>query len=134
MTNVLGYAARGVGQRLEPIHYASPGLGEHDVRVSITHCGVCYTDIQGIEDHYGISTFPFVPGHEIVGSVSAVGSAVNELKEGDRVGIGWQGRSCMQCEWCLTRPIYQTRPYSPTAYSPLSQTKDPRRYGRESIE
>lgn len=101
MTNVLGYAARGVGQLLEPIYYASPRLGEQDVRVSITHCGVCYTDIQGIEDHYGISTFPFVPGHEIVGSVSAVGSEVDELKEGERVGIGWQGRSCMECEWCL---------------------------------
>lgn len=100
-STVLGYAARGVGQVLEPIYYVSPSLGEHDVRVSITHCGVCYTDIQGIEDHYGISTFPFVPGHEIVGSVSAVGSEVSELKEGDRVGIGWQGRACMQCEWCL---------------------------------
>jgi uncharacterized zinc-type alcohol dehydrogenase-like protein len=42
-----------------------------------------------------------VPGHEIVGTVSAVGRAVSELKEGDRVGIGWQGRSCMRCEWCL---------------------------------
>lgn len=100
-TTVLGYAAKGIGQRLEPIKYASPGLGEHDVRVSITHCGVCYTDIQGVEDHYGISTFPFVPGHEIVGTISAVGAGVSHLKEGDRVGIGWQGRSCMKCKWCL---------------------------------
>lgn len=98
---VLGYAASGVGQALESISYASPGLGKHDVRVSVTHCGVCYTDIQGVDDHYGITRFPFVPGHEIVGTVSAAGSAVVELKEGDRVGIGWQGRSCMQCDWCL---------------------------------
>lgn len=100
-STTLGYAARAVGQPLEPINFAPQSLGEHDVRVSVTHCGVCYTDIQGIEDHYGISTFPFVPGHEIVGTVSAVGPAVSRLKEGDRVGIGWQGRSCMQCEWCL---------------------------------
>jgi len=100
-TTVLGYAAKAVGQPLEPFTYESPKLGENDIRVSITHCGVCYTDIQGIEDHYGISTYPFVPGHEIVGIVSAVGRAVTGLKEGDRVGIGWQGRSCMQCEWCL---------------------------------
>jgi len=100
-STVLGFAARATGQPLEPINYAPPKLGEHDVRVSITHCGVCYTDIQGIEDHYGISTYPFVPGHEIVGTVSALGPAVSGLKEGDRVGIGWQGRSCMQCEWCL---------------------------------
>ncbi len=100
-SRVLGYAARGVGQSLEPFTYKPPKLGEHDVRVSVTHCGLCHTDIQAIDDYYGITTFPFVPGHEIVGYVSAVGSAVSDLKEGDRVGIGWQGRSCMQCEWCL---------------------------------
>ena len=99
--SVAGYGARGKGQLLEPITYESPALGGQDVRVSITHCGVCYTDIQGIDDHYGISTYPFVPGHEIVGTVSAVGTEVKELKVGDRVGIGWQGRSCMKCEWCL---------------------------------
>ncbi len=101
LSTVRGYAARAVGQPLEPFTYESPKLGEHDVRVAITHCGVCYTDVQGMDDHYGIADFPFVPGHEIVGTVSAVGAAGSGLKEGDRVGIGWQGRSCMQCEWCL---------------------------------
>ncbi|MCK4234345.1 NAD(P)-dependent alcohol dehydrogenase [candidate division WOR-3 bacterium] len=100
-SRVLGYAARAVGQPLEPFTYEPPKLGEHDVRVSVTHCGVCHTDIHAINDYYGITTFPFVPGHEIVGYVSAVGRAASGLKEGDRVGIGWQGRSCMQCEWCL---------------------------------
>ncbi|MDQ7840818.1 MAG: NAD(P)-dependent alcohol dehydrogenase [bacterium] len=90
-----------MGQPLEPFTYEPPKLGEHDVRVSVTHCGVCHTDIHAIDDYYGITTFPFVPGHEIVGYVSAVGRAASGLKEGDRVGIGWQGRSCMQCEWCL---------------------------------
>ena len=90
-----------MGQPLEPFTYEPPKLGEHDVRVSVTHCGVCHTDIHAINDYYGITTFPFVPGHEIVGYVSAVGRAASGLKEGDRVGIGWQGRSCMQCEWCL---------------------------------
>jgi len=100
-SRVLGYATRAVGQPLEPFTYEPPKLGEHDIRVSVTHCGVCQTDIHAIDDYYGISTFPFVPGHEIVGYVSAVGRAASSLKEGDRVGIGWQGRSCMQCEWCL---------------------------------
>ncbi len=98
---VLGYVAKAVGQTLEPFTYEPPKLGEHDVRVSVTHCGVCHTDIHAINDYYGITTFPFVPGHEIVGQVAAVGPAVAGLKEGDRVGIGWQGRSCMTCEWCL---------------------------------
>jgi alcohol/geraniol dehydrogenase (NADP+) len=98
---ILGYAARAVGQPLEPFTYEPPKLGEHDVRVSITHCGVCHTDIHAVDDYYGITTYPFVPGHEIVGHVSAVGSEASGIKEGDRVGIGWQGRSCMRCEWCL---------------------------------
>jgi len=100
-SRVLGYATKAVGQLLEPFTYEPPKLGEHDVRVSVTHCGVCHTDIHAIDDYYGITIFPFVPGHEIVGYVSAVGRAASGLKEGDRVGIGWQGRSCMQCEWCL---------------------------------
>jgi uncharacterized zinc-type alcohol dehydrogenase-like protein len=98
---VLGYAAKAAGQPLEPFEYAPPELGEYDVRVSVILCGVCHTDIHAVDNYYGITTYPFVPGHEIVGYVSAVGPAVSGLKEGDRVGIGWQGRSCMQCEWCL---------------------------------
>jgi uncharacterized zinc-type alcohol dehydrogenase-like protein len=98
---VSGYAAMEEGQSLRPFQYRSSALGENDVRVSVTHCGVCHTDIHAIENYYGIVDFPFVPGHEIVGYVSDAGPAVSELKIGDRVGIGWQGRSCMQCEWCL---------------------------------
>ena len=97
---ISGYAAQGIGQPLEPFTYAKPELGDHDVRVSITHCGLCHTDIQAIDDFYHITKFPFVPGHEIVGQVSETGGAVTELKAGDRVGIGWQGRACGQCEWC----------------------------------
>jgi len=100
-STILGYAAKAAGQPLEPFTYEPPKLGEHDVRVSVTHCGVCHTDIHAIDDYYGITTYPFVPGHEIVGYVSAVGRAASGLKEGGRVGIGWQGRSCMRCEWCL---------------------------------
>ncbi len=98
---VHGYAAKTKGAALEPFSYEPPKLKDSEVRVSVSQCGICYTDIHGIEDFYGISTFPFVPGHEIVGRVSEAGSAVHGLKEGDRVGIGWQGRSCMRCEDCL---------------------------------
>jgi uncharacterized zinc-type alcohol dehydrogenase-like protein len=98
---IRGYAAKEKGQELEPFTYEPPDLGEIEVRVSVTHCGLCYTDIHAIDDYYGITTYPFVPGHEVVGLVSEMGSAVTGLKIGDRVGIGWQGYSCMQCEWCL---------------------------------
>ncbi len=98
---VKGYAALKIGDRLVPFEYDPPELKEHDIRVDVTHCGLCYTDVHAIDDYFGITKFPFVPGHEIVGRVSELGSAVTGLRKGDRVGVGWQGRSCMKCEWCL---------------------------------
>ena len=98
---ITGYAAMASGQKLTPFEYDPPELKEHDVRVEVTHCGLCYTDVQAIDDYYGITKFPFVPGHEIVGRVTELGPAVTEVKKGDRIGIGWQGRSCMKCEWCV---------------------------------
>jgi uncharacterized zinc-type alcohol dehydrogenase-like protein len=100
-SDILGYAAHKVGESLKPFTYPPPKLGENDVRVAVTHCGVCHSDVSAIDDYYEITKYPFVPGHEVVGYVSELGSAVSELKEGDRVGIGWQGRSCGKCEWCL---------------------------------
>jgi len=99
---ITGYAALALGHKLVPFEYDLPELKEHDLRVDVTHCGLCYTDVHAIDDYYGITKFPFVPGHEIVGRVTDLGSAVTGLKKGDRVGIGWQGRSCMKCEWCLS--------------------------------
>ena len=98
---VFGYAARRPGQLLEPFTFEPPPLGDHDVRVAVTHCGVCHTDIHAIDDEYGVFSFPLVPGHEIVGRVSEAGPANSGLNVGDRVGIGWQGRCCGECDWCL---------------------------------
>jgi uncharacterized zinc-type alcohol dehydrogenase-like protein len=100
-----GWAAMALGEPLEPLTYEAPALGEHDVRVAVSHCGLCFTDVQAIEDFYRITTFPFVPGHEIVGHVVARGDAVTELREGDRVGIGWQGGSCGRCRWCAAGEV-----------------------------
>ncbi len=98
---VSGLAAMAKGQQLEPFTYDPPKLKEHDVRVSVTHCGICFSDIQAIDDDFNITPYPFVPGHEIVGRVSEVGPAVEGLRVGDKVGMGWQARSCGKCEWCL---------------------------------
>ena len=101
LPTIHGHAAKAAGQRLEPFAYEQPPLGESEVRVSVTHCGVCYSDVQAIDDFYGITTYPFVPGHEIVGHVSELGPEATGLRKGERVAIGWQGRSCGKCEWCL---------------------------------
>ncbi len=100
LPSVTGYAAREKGRTLEPYTYESPKLGDYDIQVRVTHCGLCYSDVQAIDDYYSVTPYPFVPGHEVVGHVSATGSSVSGLKEGDRVGIGWQARSCGECEWC----------------------------------
>jgi uncharacterized zinc-type alcohol dehydrogenase-like protein len=100
-STIAGYAAKAKGQTLERFAYEAPKLKDHEVRVSVTHCGICYSDLQAIDDDYGITNYPFVPGHEIVGFVSEVGPAVRELMVGARVGIGWQARTCGRCEDCL---------------------------------
>ena len=98
---ISGYAAKALGQELEQFNYEPPKLKDNEVRVAVSHCGLCFSDIHAIDDYYSITSFPFVPGHEIVGHVSEVGPKVSGLREGDRIGIGWQGRSCTKCEWCL---------------------------------
>jgi uncharacterized zinc-type alcohol dehydrogenase-like protein len=97
---VESYAALAAGQPLVPFSYAAPALGGHEIRIEVSHCGVCYSDIHAIDDRFDITAYPFVPGHEIVGSVSEIGQDVTEFQVGDRVGVGWQGRSCGTCEWC----------------------------------
>jgi len=99
-SSVIGYMARAAGQALERVTYPEPALKEEEVRVAVTHCGVCHTDLHGVDGDFGVFAFPLVPGHEIVGRVTQVGAGISGLKVGDRVGIGWQGRRCGECEWC----------------------------------
>jgi uncharacterized zinc-type alcohol dehydrogenase-like protein len=99
-STVVGYSAQGPGGRLEPAPYEAPELKDNEIRVTVTHCGVCHTDIHAVDGDFGVFDFPMTPGHEIVGQVTELGAAVSGLKVGDRVGVGWQGRSCGKCEWC----------------------------------
>ena len=113
------YAAKEKGSELELLPVEPLALGERDVRISVTHCGLCYTDVLGIEDYYGITEYPFIPGHEIIGTVSELGSSSVNFKVGDRIGIGWLGRPCMRCEWCLKgEPQLCTRIVSAATWKP----------------
>jgi alcohol/geraniol dehydrogenase (NADP+) len=100
MANIQGLAAHAAGAELLSYHYDPGKLGPHDVEIAITHCGICHSDLHLISNDWGISQYPFIPGHEIIGSISAVGEAVTSLEKGQRVGLGWQSNSCGQCEWC----------------------------------
>lgn len=85
---------------LEPHEFAFGELAATDVEVAVECTAVCHSDLHLVDDDWGISKFPLVPGHEIVGRVARVGSAVSSVKPGARVGIGWQRGSCGACEWC----------------------------------
>ncbi len=97
---IKGFAAHAAGAELVPFKYEPGPLHSREVEIAISHCGVCHSDLHLIANDWGISQFPFIPGHEIVGSISAVGSEVSTLTVGQRVGLGWQSNSCGTCEWC----------------------------------
>lgn len=94
------YAAKSPKAKLEPFSYEPPPLQSHEVEVRVKYCGVCHSDIAMVDNDWGFSTYPLVPGHEVVGEVKAVGADVRRLSVGDAVGVGWQSGSCAECEWC----------------------------------
>lgn len=95
-----GLAAHAAGAQLVPYKYEPGEMKANEVEVAISHCGVCHSDIHLVDNDWGLSKFPFIPGHEIVGTVAAVGAGVRDRTVGQRVGIGWQADSCGICEWC----------------------------------
>jgi uncharacterized zinc-type alcohol dehydrogenase-like protein len=100
MSEIHGLAVHAAGAHLLPYKYEAGELGDEDVEVRISHCGVCHSDVHLIDNDWGLSKYPFIPGHEIVGTVTAVGARVKARHVGERVGIGWQADSCGICEWC----------------------------------
>ncbi len=100
--NVQSYAAMKKGGRLERFDYDPGQIGGWEVEVGVTHCGICHSDVHLIDNDWDISSYPLVPGHEIIGNVIAKGKHVDVLKRNDRVGIGWQSGACFSCEYCLS--------------------------------
>ena len=103
MTTVHAYAAESAGAALTPFEYELPAIGADDVEIRVTHCGICHSDLSCINNDWGMSQYPLVPGHEAAGVVEAVGENVpaGRVKVGDRVGLGWFSSSCMHCTACL---------------------------------
>ncbi|NHF59877.1 NAD(P)-dependent alcohol dehydrogenase [Flavobacteriaceae bacterium TP-CH-4] len=99
--NVNAYAAKGPKGKLESYTYELGELGPEQVDIKVYYCGVCHSDLSMINNDWGISQYPLVPGHEIVGEVVATGSAVKNVSLGDKVGLGWFAASCMSCQECM---------------------------------
>src|SRR5689334_11025948 len=100
MFEVHGFAAKDATSPLVPFTFNRSVVGPHDVHIEILFSGVCHSDLHQAKGDWGNSTFPMVPGHEIVGRVKAVGSEVKKLKVGDYAGVGCMVDSCRTCESC----------------------------------
>jgi len=95
-----GYAAHDKKSPLVPFDFDRREPGPNDVVVEIDYCGICHSDIHQVRDEWGGSIYPMVPGHEIVGHVTAVGASVTKFKKGDLAGVGVMVDSCRICENC----------------------------------
>ncbi|KAK4585055.1 hypothetical protein RGQ29_022643 [Quercus rubra] len=95
-----GWAARDSSGILSPFKFSRRATGEKDVTFKILYCGICHSDLHMVKNEWGVSTYPLVPGHEIVGVVTEVGSKVHRFTVGDKVGVGCLVGACRSCNDC----------------------------------
>jgi len=100
--NIQAYAAHEPSGKLESFQYELGALKPDEVELDIEYCGICHSDLSMLKNEWGLTRYPFVPGHEIIGKVAAMGNMVNHLKVGQYVGLGWRARSCLVCDQCLS--------------------------------
>ncbi len=96
------YAALEQGGALEPFEYDPGPLGRDQVEINVEYCGICHSDLSMLDNAWGMTQYPLVPGHEVVGTVGVVGEDVTSLQAGDKVGLGWHAGYCQTCEACLS--------------------------------
>lgn len=102
MATIKAYAATEKGGELKPFEFDPGPLGDDQVEIAVSYCGICHSDLSMLENDWGMSRYPFVPGHEVVGTVVAAGPRAKNVKVGDAVGLGWTSSSCMACDQCLS--------------------------------
>lgn len=97
---IKAYAAFEAGGELKPYEYDPGPLGKDDVEIDVASCGICHSDLSMLDNEWGMSSYPLVPGHEVIGTIGAVGSDVTHLKPGQQVGLGWHAGYCLTCPTC----------------------------------
>lgn len=97
---IQAWAAKGPKQKLERYEYDPGPLKSDEVEIAVESCGICHSDLSIIDNEWGISSYPVVPGHEVIGTIVALGTEARGLKIGQRVGVGWGSGSCMHCRQC----------------------------------
>jgi uncharacterized zinc-type alcohol dehydrogenase-like protein len=98
---IRSFAALEARSELKPFTLEEKALAPQEVKIQISHCGICHSDVHLIDNDWGISQYPLVPGHEVIGKVVGLGAAVRHLQIGQRVGVGWAASSCGECEYCV---------------------------------
>lgn len=98
---IKAYAAFEAGGELKPFEYDPGVLGSDEVEINVEHCGICHSDLSMIDNEWGLSAYPLVPGHEVVGSIAQIGENVTSLQVGQKVGLGWHSGYCMTCSTCM---------------------------------
>ena len=100
MSNAFGFAAHAPSKPLAPFWFDRRELRDNDIAIKILYCGVCHSDIHQVRNEWGGSLYPMVPGHEIIGEVTAVGRSVSDFRIGEHVGVGCMVDSCQRCDAC----------------------------------
>jgi len=101
-TTIKALAAFGAKEPLKPFEYTPGPLADGEVEIAVESCGICHSDLSMLDNDWGFSSYPFVPGHEAIGKVVALGAHTKRVKIGDRVGLGWYSNSCGACDQCLS--------------------------------
>jgi alcohol dehydrogenase (NADP+) len=121
MSEAKSYAAQSATTPLEPFSFNRRALRSNDVKIDIKYCGVCSSDMHQARNEWKNSVYPMVPGHEIVGEVSAVGADVTKFKVGDIVGVGCMVDSCQACEQCKAGEEVFCEEYSTLTYNAVER-------------
>ena len=125
----IGYAAQSAGAPLAPFSFERRELRPNDIAMEILYCGVCHTDLHMARNDWGLTRYPIVPGHEIVGRVTGVGSEVTRYKVGDAVAVGCLVDSCLQCDQCRKDEEQLCRNGNTQTYNDKDRITRDRTYG-----
>ncbi len=128
-TPVSGYAAQSQTAPVAPWQFTRRDPRPDDVSIDILYCGVCHTDIHSTRDDWGYSTYPMVPGHEIIGRVTSIGPDVTSFEIGETVGVGVLVDSCRECEPCRAGLEVYCEKYPTPTYNAVDRHDGSPTYG-----
>ena len=99
---IKAYAAHAPGEELKPYLYDPGELNPHECEIEVHYSGICHSDLSMIDNAWGFTQYPIVPGHEVVGKIIKIGDHVKQLKVGQMVGLGWHAGYCNSCAMCAS--------------------------------